>query len=170
MRSLSLTVLAALFLLCSGVLAKEKEGPPQFKTAEAKHFAQAEGVELTPAFGDYFYAELRAELKKANIANEVIGEGEAVDDADALKSVIIVGTITEYKKGSKVKAALIGYGAGAQSLKMDADVQRRSDKQVLCTLHVHTKIDPRWDEKLMAKNSAHQLVKQMKDALKAQPK
>jgi len=170
MRFLSGIVLTVIFAAGSTTPAKEKEGPPQFKTAEAKHFAQAEGVELSPAFSDYFYAELRAELKKAKMAEDVIGEGEAVDDADAPKSLVIVGTITEYKKGSVVKSALIGLGAGWQSLKMDADVQRRGDKQNLCTIHVHTKIDPRWDEKLMAKMAAQQLVKHMKEELKSQPK
>jgi hypothetical protein len=169
MRFLTVMVVAMILVVCGRAPAREKE-PAQFRTVEAKHFTQAEGVELTPAFSDYFYAELRAELQKANLASEVIGEGEAVEDADAPKSMVIEGTITEYKKGSVVKSALIGFTAGWQSLKMDADVQRRSDKQVLCTLHVHTKIDPRWDEKLMAKISAKQVVKEMKTELKNQPK
>jgi hypothetical protein len=169
MRFLTVMVVAVMLVVCSGALAKDKEAP-QFKTVEAKHFTQSEGVELSPAFADYFYAELRAELQKAKLASEVIGEGEAVEDADAPKSTVIVGTITEYKKGSVVKSALIGFTAGWQSLKMDADVQRRSDKEVLCTLHVHTKIDPRWNEKLMAKMAAKQIVKEMKNELKSQPK
>jgi hypothetical protein len=168
MRFLTVIV-TAMLVCCSAALAKEKE-TPLFKSVEAKHFAQAEGVELSPAFGDYFYAELRAELQKASLASEVIGEGEAVEDADAPKSMVIVGTIAEYKKGNVVKSALIGFTAGWQSLKMDADVQRRSDKQVLCTIHVHTKIDPRWDEKMMAKIAAKQIVKEMKNGLKNQPK
>jgi hypothetical protein len=48
---------------------------------------------------------------------------------------------------------------------MDADVVRRSDKQNLCVLHVHVKVDPRWNEKVMAKSAAHQMVKEMKKAL-----
>jgi len=88
-----------------------------------------------------------------------------VDDIDAAKSVVISGTITEYKKGSVVKSALIGFGAGFKSLKMDADVVRRSDKQNLCALHVHVKVDPRWNEKVMAKGAAHEMVKEMKKAL-----
>ena len=165
MRFFTVMVLAVTLVVCGQASAKEKEAP-EFKTAEAKHFTQAEGVELSPAFGDYFYAE----LQKANLASEVIGEGEAVEDADAPKSMVIVGTITEYKKGSVAKSVLIGFTAGWQSLKMDADVQRRSDKQVLCTMHVHTKIDPRWDEKLMAKMAAKQVVKEMKTELKNQPR
>jgi hypothetical protein len=58
-------MMVMLLLACLGVAAKEKNATPQFNTAEAKHFTQAEGVELSPAFGDYFYAELREELKKA---------------------------------------------------------------------------------------------------------
>jgi len=148
--------------------AKEKDAAPLYKTAEAKHFTQVEGVELTPAFGDYFYAELRAELKKSKMAADVIGEGEAVDDADAAQSIVVVGTITEYKKGNVVTSSLIGFGVGARSLKMDADVQRRSDKKNLCTMHIHVKIEPRWDEKTMAKFAAQQVVKDMKKDLKPQ--
>jgi hypothetical protein len=163
MRILMMALLAGIFAM--GALAKPKDETPQYKTAEAKHFTTAEGVELTPAFVDYFYAELRSELTKAKLVNEVVGEGEAVDDSDAPKSLVISGTITEYKKGNVVKSALIGFGAGMRSLKMDADVVRRSDKQNLCALHVHVKIDPRWDEKIMAKGAAHQMVKEMKKAL-----
>jgi len=95
----------------------------------------------------------------------VVGEGEAVEAADAPNSLVISGTITEYKKGNVVKSTLIGFGAGMRSLKMDADVVRRSDNQNLCVLHVHVKIDPRWNEKVMAKGAAHEMVKEMKKAL-----
>lgn len=159
-------MLAGVAMLALGAgIAKAKDEAPLYKTAEAKHFVTAEGVELTPTFVDYFYAELRSELTKAKLVNEVIGEGEAVDDADAPKSLVIGGTITEYKKGSVVKSALIGFGAGFKSLKMDADVVRRSDNQNLCTLHVQVKVDPRWNEKVMAKGAAKQMVKEMKKAL-----
>src|SRR5215469_13441091 len=93
-------LLAGVAMLALGAgTAKAKDVAPQFKTAEAKHFVTAEGVELTPTFADYFYAELRSELTKAKLVNDVIGEGEAVDDADAPKSLVISGTFTEYKKG-----------------------------------------------------------------------
>jgi len=163
MRLVLVAVVAAVFAV--GAAAKPKGDTPSYKTAEAKHFTTAEGVELSPAFVDYFYAELRAELTKAKLVSEVIGEGEAVDDRDAPKSLVISGTITEYKKGSVVKSALIGFGAGFKSLKMDADVVRRSDQQNLCTLHVHVKVDPRWNEKIMAKGAAREMVKEMKKVL-----
>jgi hypothetical protein len=170
MRVLMTVLFAGIFAVSAS--AKPKDQTPLYKSAEAKRFATAEGVELTPAFVDYFYAELRAELTKAKLVSEVIGEGEAVDDADAPKSLVISGTITEYRKGNVVKSALIGFGAGFKSLKMDADVVRRSDKQNLCVLHVHVKVDPRWNEKVMAKGAARQMVNEMKKALtdaKAKP-
>jgi len=163
MRILMVALVAGIFAM--GAVGKPKDETPHYKTAEAKHFTTAEGVELTPAFVDYFYAELRSELTKSRLVNEVVGEGEAVEAADAPTSLVISGTITEYKKGNVVKSTLIGFGAGMRSLKMDADVVRRSDNQNLCVLHVHVKIDPRWNEKVMAKGAAHEMVKEMKKAL-----
>lgn len=164
MRRLMIAI--ALFgFFAAAASARPKDQTPIYKSAEAKHFTTAEGVELSPAFVDYFYAELRNELTKSKLVTEVIGEGEAVDDADASKSLVISGTITEYKKGSVVKSALIGFGAGFKSLKMDAGVVRRSDKQNLCTIQVHVKVDPRWNEKVMAKGAAREMVKEMKKAL-----
>jgi len=151
------TILA---LTLAAASAAAKDVAPVFKTAEAKHFTAAEGVELTPSFYDYFYAEMRNELKKSKLVNDVIGEGEAVDDADAEKSVVISGTVSEYKKGSVVKSALTGFGM--RSLKMDADVTRRSDKQSLSVIHVHVKVDPRWNEKTMAKFAAQEITRHMK--------
>ena len=93
-----------------------------------------------------------------------------VDAADAPKSLVIVGTITEYKKGSVVKSELIGFGAGMRSLKVDANVARRSDQQNLTAIHVHVKVSPRWDEKIMARAAAKNIVKQLKNSLKAETK
>jgi Domain of unknown function (DUF4410) len=156
----------SLCLISLAGTARARESAAEFKTVEAQHFKEAEGVELSPAFSDYFYAELRSELTKAKLASEVVGEGEAVDNADAATSAVISGTITEYKKGSVVKSALIGFGAGMRSLKMDADLVRRRDNENLCVLHVHVRIDPRWNEKIMAKAAARQMVSEMKKALK----
>lgn len=157
--------LVVLVLACT-IGAAGKDATTHYKTIEAKHFAQAEGVELDPTFGDYFYAELRQELKKQKLADEVIGEGETVDDGEAPQSIVISGTFTEYNKGSVVKSAIIGFGVGSRSLKMDANVQRRSDKQNLSVLHVHVKVDPRWKPAVMAKFAAHQMVKELKDESK----
>jgi hypothetical protein len=168
MKAIALAMLAA--ALSWTMPAAAKDVAPEFKTVEAKHFPRAEGVELSPSFSDYLYAELRAELTKSKLCNQVIGEDEVVDDADAPKSIIIVGTITEYKKGSVMKDALIGFTAGWRSLKLDANVERRSDQQNLSTIHVHVRVSPRWDEKVMARFAAHEIVKQLKNSVKADQK
>src|SRR5215831_19248858 len=115
MRLIRIIVVFAFVASALPAFAKDKEA--QFKSVEAKHFTKAEGVELAPDFADYLYAELRAELTKAKIFGQVMGEGEVVDAADAPSSIIIEGNITEYKKGSAVKDALIGFTAGWRSLK-----------------------------------------------------
>lgn len=165
MKIIALGMLGA--LLCA-TPAIAKDTAPQFKSVEAKHFPRAEGVELSPAFSDYLYAELRAELTKAKLFGQVLGEDEVVDQADAAKSLLIVGTISEYKKGSLVKDALIGFGAGMRSLKVDATVSRRSNQQSVTAIHVHVKVSPRWDEKVMARFAAKNIVKQLKDSLKGE--
>jgi hypothetical protein len=165
---MALGTLAAALLWAAPAIARDPEA--LYKSVEAKHFPRAEGVELSPAFSDYLYAELRAELTKAKLFGQVMGEDEVVDAADAPKSLVIVGTITEYKKGSVVKDALIGFGAGMRSLKVDANVARRSDQQNLAAIHVHVKVSPRWDEKVMARFAAKNIVKQLKDALKKEGK
>lgn len=168
MKSIALAMLAAALIWAMPAVAKDVA--PEFKTVEAKHFPRAEGVELSPSFSDYLYAELRQELTKSKLFNQVIGEDEVVDDADAPKSIIIVGTITEYKKGSVMKDALIGFTAGWRSLKLDANVERRSDQQNLSAIHVHVRVSPRWDEKVMARFAAREIVKQLKNSVKADQK
>lgn len=164
------SAMTALIGLLLALPMTAKDPATQFKTVEATHFTRAEGVELSPEFTDYLYAELRNELKKAKLAVEVIGEGEAVDDADAANSIVIKGTITEYKKGNAVKAGLIGFGAGMRSLKLDASVTRRSGSQDVTAIHVHVKVQPRWDEKVLAKFAAEHIVKELKRSLKEQAK
>src|SRR6266851_5528275 len=166
MKIMALGTLAAVLVGTLPAIAKDPE--PEYKSVEAKHFPRSEGVELSPAFSDYLYAELRAELTKAKLFGQVIGEDEVVDAEDAPKSLVIVGTITEYKKGSVLKAEL--FRGGMRSLKVDANVARRSDQQNLTAIHVHVKVSPRWDEKIMARSAAKNIVKQLKNSLKAETK
>jgi len=164
MRLIRMAVVVAFFVAALPGLAKDKEA--QFKSVEAKHFTRAEGVELSPEFTDYLYAELRAELTKAKLFGEVIGEGEVVDAADAPSSIIIEGNITEYKKGNVAKEVIIGFTAGWRSLKLDTTVKRRSDQSVLVSPQIHVRASSRWKDKVLAKEAAHQIVNDLKKALK----
>jgi Domain of unknown function (DUF4410) len=155
----------AVSLLLSPALAA-KDAPPSYKTVEAKHFTRVEGVELSPAFTDYLYAELRNELTKTKMFAHVIGEGEAVDDTEAAASIVIDGVITEYKKGNRAADAIIGFGAGARSLRLDANLTRRSDHQSLGAIKIHVRVSPRWNEQVMAKAAAHDIANEVKKELK----
>jgi Domain of unknown function (DUF4410) len=163
MRSLTLALIGLLLLPAA---SSAKDAEPQFKTIEAKHFTRAEGVELSPQFTDYLYAELRSELAKTKMFAQVTGEGEAVEDADAPRSLVIDGMITEYKSGNVAKAVIIGFGAGLRSLKISATVKRRSDQVNVASVNVHIKISPRWREEIMAKAAAHDIASEVKKALK----
>jgi hypothetical protein len=167
MRLLAVVLLAGL-MVAPRVAAKDAE--PIYKTIEAKHFTRVEGVELSPAFTDYLYAELRNELAKTKLFLQVIGEGEAIEDADAANSIVIEGVITEYKKGNLAAATIIGYGAGSRSLKIDVNVTRRSDHQNMEAIKAHVKVSPRWNEEVMAKAAAHQIANEVKKGLKEKAK
>lgn len=167
LTSKTLVIFGALAcLLVSGRVAVAKDTPPQFKNVEAKHFVRAEGIELSSDFADYLYAEVRAQLVKAKLFGQVIGEGEVVDAADAPVSITIEGNITEYKKGSVVKDVFIGYTAGWRSLKLDTTIKRRSDQKVLVSQKIHVRSSPRWSEKILAKQAAKQIVNDLKKSLK----
>ncbi|HYL86800.1 MAG TPA: DUF4410 domain-containing protein [Candidatus Angelobacter sp.] len=164
MRLIRMAIVAAVLAAALPGFAKDKE--VQFKTVEAKHFTKAEGVELSPEFTDYLYAELRAELTKAKLFGQVIGEGEVVDAADAPSSIIIEGNITEYKKGNVAKDVIIGFTAGWRSMKLDTTVKRRDNQSVVVSPQIHVRASPRWKDKVLAKEAAHQIVNELKKALK----
>jgi len=166
MRSLVVIVTVVLSIaLVAAFPANAKDPDVKYKTVEAKHFDRAEGVELTPEFSDYLYAELRTQLQKTKIFGQVIGEGEVVEDADAPQSVVVTGTLTEYKKGNVAAAVIVGFGAGLRSLKLQVKLARRSDQKSLGTLDVKVRADPRWNEKILAVEAAKQIAKEIKNSL-----
>jgi hypothetical protein len=162
---LAISLVALAGVLFAAAPARAKDPEIKYKTVEAKHFDRAEGVELTPEFSDYLYAELRTQLGKTKIFNQVIGEGEVVEAADAPESVVVSGTLTEYKKGNVAAAAIVGFGAGRRSMKLQVNVARRSDQKSLGSLAVQVKADPRWNEKILAVEAARQIAKEVKNSL-----
>lgn len=123
-------------------------------TTEPKHFARAEGVELSPEFTDYLYAEVRNELAKSKKYGRVVSEGEAVSATGPGEAVVVDGILTEYKKGSRVRDGLIGFGAGARSLKMTVTLERRDNSKSVVRIELRVKASPRWTEQVMAREAA----------------
>ena len=161
--------LAVAVLLIPSAVAQKKTAAPAFKTAEAKHFNVAEGVELTAEFTDYLYAELRSELQKTKLFEEIVGDGEVVEQADAAVSLIVEGSVIRFDKGSRVKESLIGLGVGRRSLSCEARVTRRSNGEVLATINKQVRASTKWDEKELARNAAKDLAGEIKKALAKLP-
>jgi hypothetical protein len=162
MRRLFLLVAVAFFLV-SWAVAKDQ---PKFKSIEVKHFPNAEGVELPPEFSDFLYAELRATLQKKNLAEQLTGEDEVVDAADAPKSAVLEGRVLEYKKGSVVKEHLTPYGglwgAGSRSLIAHVKLSRRSSKDIIIEKDIKVKARPEWDPKTLARFLANSIAGELK--------
>src|SRR5438270_6680166 len=154
------------FAFVTVALAAEKK-PAPFKSVEAKHFTRAEGVELSPEFPDFLYAEMKTQLEKGGLFKEVIGEGEVVDPADAPLSMTVQGDILEFKKGSQVKERLVGWGAGMRSLTAHVKVTRRSDHQTMLDKEIKVRASSRMDEKALARALAERINSELKHELKS---
>jgi hypothetical protein len=88
----------------------------------------------------------------------VLGEGETVNESLLDNSVVIDGVLTEYKKGNRVTDGLIGFGAGARSLKMEITMARRSDSRSVTHIEVHVRLTPRMSEQVMARMAAKEIA------------
>jgi hypothetical protein len=152
-------LLAAAILLSVPATAKNQ---PKFKSIEVRHFSQAEGVELPPEFSDFLYAEIRADLQKKKLADQLPGENEVVDSADAAQSVILEGSVLEYKKGSVVKESLIGFGMGMRSLSTHVKLTRRSDNKALIDKDLKVRASSKLDPKHLAKYLAGEITGELK--------
>jgi len=155
-------LLAMVVLMSLAALAKDK---PKYKSVEIKHFTQAEGVELSPQFSDFLYAELKTELTKAGLFEDILTENEVVDAADAARSFVVEGTVLEYKKGSMAKEVIIGFGVGRRSLRAQLNVHRRSDNQNVLAKELKVRTTTKLDEKLLARSLAKDIVNELKHEL-----
>lgn len=155
------SALAALLL----ALPASGKDEARFKSIEAKHFTRAEGVEVSPEFSDLLYAELKTALKKTGRFDDIVGEGEVVDAADAPRSLVLEGALLEYKKGSVAKQVLIGFGAGMRSLRAQITVHRRDEKQPLLDKTLKVRASSTWDEKTLANFLAKKIAGELKSGL-----
>ncbi len=135
-----------------------KDAPPRFQTIEVKHFTVAPGVPLSPAFVEFFYAGLVADLPKQKLAERVIEDGGTVPEAEAADSAIVEGVFTDYGKG----------GLGPGHVTIDLKIYRRSDRSVIVALtpRLPFKSSPFNKDENVAKASAVRAAYAIKRALK----
>jgi hypothetical protein len=162
MRHYWIVLVSAVLLLALPAIGKDQ---PKFKTIEIKHFPYAEGVELGPEFPDFLYAELKTELQKAKLSEQIVGEGEVVDAADAPLSIIIEGTVLEYKKGNLVKEAFTPFHLGGhRSMRAQLKVTRRSNNETVLDKELKVDVSSTADPKHLARFMAKQIARELKQA------
>jgi curli biogenesis system outer membrane secretion channel CsgG len=121
MRVKSYLVVGWALVLASaaGTLAAEEQNPVPgaYQSIEVARFDIKEGVEKFSA--DWLLTMddlLVKQLQSAKVFKEVLREGEQPLDATA-PTLKVVGTVTEFKAGSRMKRYMIGFGAGKTVIK-----------------------------------------------------
>lgn len=167
MRRYTWALLTLALLWVAPAWAKKQES--KYKSVEVKHFTRAEGVELPAEFPDLLYAELKKDLQKAGLFEEILSEGEVVDPADAGQSVILEGSVLRYGKGSAAKEAItsmtLGIGIGRRSLAAKVTVRRRSDNEVVFEKEVVVKASSQMSPQLLADALAKKIAGELKGGI-----
>lgn len=121
MREKSVLVVGlTLVLACTaGTVAaqQQKPVPGSYRSIEVARFDIKEGVEKFSA--DWLLTMddlLVKQLQSTKVFKEVLREGEQPQDA-AAPTLKLVGTVTEFKAGSRMKRFMIGFGAGKTVVK-----------------------------------------------------
>jgi hypothetical protein len=126
------------------------------KTIEVKHFTQIDGLGLSQDFINYFYDGLRTYLPKTKVAEQVLGEGATVPDADAANSVVVEGKFTDFGKG------------GVGHVTTEINLYRRSDHKLIVTItpNVPFKSSPFNKDKNVAEATGGRTAFEIQRALK----
>ncbi|MGO9084357.1 MAG: hypothetical protein ACLQBK_03955 [Candidatus Sulfotelmatobacter sp.] len=93
-------LLGALFFLAASVFAKDA---PKYKTAEVKQVTIADGVQFPDTINPQQLLkllpdEIREQLGKKDVAEQVIADGGAVPDAAVPDSIVVECKIADFKK------------------------------------------------------------------------
>ena len=91
----------------SGAVIKNK-----YQNAEVATFDAKEGVTLPDGFTKSLAQSIVTELQKTKKFADVRQEGETTAATPTTPTVVVRGTITNFKAGSRAKRYLVGFGAG----------------------------------------------------------
>jgi hypothetical protein len=132
---------------------------PQFNTIVVKHFVNANGTNQSQEFINYFSDSLRSGLEKFKVANQAVGEGVTVADADAANSLLIEGKFTDFEKGGGFKVGKLG---------LEINIYRISDHALVKTMTTQAafKPTPLNRDKNVAEFTGTQTAYQLRQTLK----
>jgi hypothetical protein len=118
MRNIRLSLFFCLFAAMSLVVAAsaqtntEKTHKNKYQNIEVTRFEVEAGNEVPPEYLDELAKDIANQLRDTRKFKQVIAIGETATDTSA-PTLRLSGTITKFKKGSRAKRYLVGFGAGA---------------------------------------------------------
>ena len=112
---LVLLSIAAALVLTAPVSAadnkQEKKHKNKYQNIEVSSFDVKDGINLPAEYVTNLKNELVSELQHTKKFKQVLRDGESATETNA-PSIKLIGTVTEYKPGSRAKRYFIGFGAG----------------------------------------------------------
>jgi TPR repeat protein len=136
-RDLSRVAYATLAALFSAISAAAGQTPAAtYNRLEVAPFAVSSGVAFPEEFSQALAQELRAQLQKANLFNEVVTV-QSAPAGNLAPTLRLTGTITKFNPGDQEKRRLIGLGAG--TTRIDARV-RFLDRRT-CAVVIEADVD-----------------------------
>ncbi len=132
-----IVLLAALLFLAGSVFAKDA---PKYKTAEVKQVTIADGVQLPdnispPQLLKLLSDELREELSKKGVAEQVIADGGAVPDAAVADSIVVECKIADFKKAGHTMMH-------PAEITVTVNIYHRSDHALIANASPNAKLVP----------------------------
>ena len=128
--SLLLCLFAAMSLAVGAQTKPEKTYKNKYQNIEVTRFDVQAGNEVPPEYLDELAKDIANQLSDTKKFKQVIRIGETATDA-AAPTLRLTGTITKFKKGSRAKRYLVGFGAGATKMMVHVKFADASTGEVL---------------------------------------
>jgi curli biogenesis system outer membrane secretion channel CsgG len=128
-----LSITAALALTAYVVAAEteqEKSHKNKYQNIEVSSFDVKDGINLPAEYVTDLKNELVSELQNTKKFKQVLRDGESATQPDA-PTIRLIGTVTEYKPGSRAKRYFIGFGAGKTKIVAHIKLMDRATGEAL---------------------------------------
>ena len=114
-------ILVALLFTVSVLAAFPGRAQTKYSVVEVKHLTKTDNVSLSAEYLSLSYDDLRDALAKTGVFGKVVGEGDAIADADAANAVVLMCNITDFKSGGFMPPYII----------VDVTLSNRQDGKVV---------------------------------------
>lgn len=116
-RTIVLTGLALLTSAASSLLAGSDDARSTvYQVIEVMRFNSGPGVDFPPDYLATMMEELVAQLTETGKFQQVLRQGETPAQANT-PTIRLIGTVTDFNKGSRAMRYVVGFGAGKTKVK-----------------------------------------------------